>query len=67
MHRCDRESKEKSERLQDVNEEDEVKDAGMLTPRRNERMLDKNINTLIREIGAKEYEEKVTKEVAKEK
>ena len=47
------------------NPEEDVEDAGVLTPRRNRRTLDTNINTIIREIDAKEYEEKVAKCVVK--
>ena len=53
--------------MQNLNAEEVVEDAGTLTPMRNRRVLDKNINVLIREIDTMEYEEKAAKEVAKEK
>ena len=67
MKQCDARSKEKCKQLQSLNDERQAKDVGVATPIRLKQVLDKNINTLVREIDGKEYEENATKELVKEK
>ena len=45
--------KEKCKQLQGLNNEQRMKDVGVATPMGNKKVLDKNINVLIREIDAK--------------
>ena len=67
MKRYNLKSKEKCKQLQDYRVEHATKDAGTTTPMRSSRMLDKSVNALMRESDAKEHEEKVAREVTKER
>lgn len=67
MKRCDEEAKKKCKALIDAEDTCNIKHVGIETPVLNGKIVDKNINVLVRELDAKKNKLEAIKEKVKEK